>query len=147
MTSKPSKLWEDWGSPCCSLTVCVCACVCVCVRARSRTLSLLSHVQLCDHLDYTGARLLCPWNCLGKNTGVGCHLPLQEIFLTQGSNSHLSRLLHWQVGSSLLCHLGSPPLLCQAAKKAGVWWKTREERVLAETWPESQHHRLMNLSW
>ena len=28
-------------------------CVCVCARARSRALSLLSHVQLCDHLDYS----------------------------------------------------------------------------------------------
>ena len=32
------------------------------------------------------ARLLCPWDSPGKNTGVGCHtLPL-EIFPTQGSN-------------------------------------------------------------
>ena len=29
----------------------------------------------------------------GKNTGMGCHFLLQEIFLTQGSNSHLSCLL------------------------------------------------------
>ena len=31
-------------------------------------------------------RLLCPWNSPGKNTGVGGHSLLQEIFLTQGSN-------------------------------------------------------------
>ena len=31
-------------------------------------------------------RLLCPWDFLGKNTGVGCHFLLQEIFPTQGSN-------------------------------------------------------------
>ena len=24
-------------------------------------------------------RLLCPWNFLGKNAGVGCHLLLQQI--------------------------------------------------------------------
>ena len=24
------------------------------------------------------ARLLCPWNVLGKNTGLGCHFLLQE---------------------------------------------------------------------
>ena len=30
-------------------------------------------------------RLLCPWDFLGKNTGVGCHFLLQGIFLTQGS--------------------------------------------------------------
>ena len=42
------------------------------------------------------ARLLCPWDSLGKNAGVGCHGLLQGIFQTQGSNQHL---LHWQVGS------------------------------------------------
>ena len=28
------------------------------------------------------ARLLCPWNFPGKNTGVGCHSLLQGVFLT-----------------------------------------------------------------
>ena len=31
-------------------------------------------------------RLLCPWDPPGKDTGVGCHLLLQGIFPTQGSN-------------------------------------------------------------
>ena len=31
------------------------------------------------------ARLLCPWDSSGKNTRVGCHSLLQEIFPTQGS--------------------------------------------------------------
>ena len=35
------------------------------------------------------ARLLCPWDSPGKNTGVGCHFPLQGIFPTQGSNPGL----------------------------------------------------------
>ena len=35
------------------------------------------------------ARLLCPWNFPGKNTGVGSHSLLQGIFLTQGSNQGL----------------------------------------------------------
>ena len=30
------------------------------------------------------ARLLCPWNSLSRNTGVGCYSLLQGIFLTQG---------------------------------------------------------------
>ena len=30
------------------------------------------------------ARLLCPWDSPCKNTGVGCHFLLQEIFPTQG---------------------------------------------------------------
>ena len=49
-------------------------------------------------------RLLCPWNFLGKNTGVGCHFPLQGIFLTQGSNPCL---LHWQADSLPLSYLGN----------------------------------------
>ena len=40
------------------------------------------------------ARLLCPWDSPGKNTGVGCHALLQGIFSTQGSNLHLFWLLH-----------------------------------------------------
>ena len=43
-------------------------------------------------------RLLCPWDFLGKSTGVGCHFLLQGIFLTQGSNPGLphcrQRLYH-----------------------------------------------------
>ena len=35
------------------------------------------------------ARLLCPWNFPGKNTGVGYHLLLQGIFPTQGLNPGL----------------------------------------------------------
>ena len=34
-------------------------------------------------------------------------LPSGLIFLTQGSNPGLLYLLHWQMGSSPLCHLGS----------------------------------------
>ena len=40
--------------------------------------------------------LLSPQNFPSKNTGVGCHFLLQGIFLTQGLDPHLLRLLHWQ---------------------------------------------------
>ena len=50
------------------------------------------------------ARVLCPWDVPGKNTGVGCHFLLQGIFLTQGLNP---RLLNWQADSLPLSHLGS----------------------------------------
>ena len=53
------------------------------------------------------ARLLCSWNFLDKNTGVGCYFLLQGIFPDQGSNLHL---LHWQMGSLPLYHLISPSL-------------------------------------
>ena len=51
--------------------------------------------------------LLCPWDFPGKNSGVGCHFLSQGIFPTQGSNSCLLLLLHWQVDSLPLSHLGS----------------------------------------
>ena len=35
------------------------------------------------------ARLLCPWNFPGKNTGVGCHFLLQGSSPTQGWSPHL----------------------------------------------------------
>ena len=38
------------------------------------------HAQLCLTLQFYGlytARLLCPWDFPGKNTGVGCHALLQ----------------------------------------------------------------------
>ena len=53
-------------------------------------------LTLCDPMD---TRLLCPWDCPGKNTGVGCYALLQGIFPTQEMNSHLLCPLHWQVGS------------------------------------------------
>ena len=49
--------------------------------------------------------LLRPWDSPGKNTGVGCHFPLQEIFPTQGSN--LSLLHCRQILYQLSCE-GSP---------------------------------------
>ena len=58
-----------------------------CVHAQSLQLCLLAN-------SWTGpARLLCPWDSPGKNTGVGCRALLQGIFPTQGSNSCLLQLL------------------------------------------------------
>ena len=42
------------------------------------------------------ARLLCPWDSPGKNTGMDCHFLLQGIFPTQRSKTFL---LYWQVAS------------------------------------------------
>ena len=53
---------------------------------------------LCNLMNCSPTRLLCPWNSPGKNTGVGFHALLQGIFPTQGLNPHLLHLLHWQVG-------------------------------------------------
>ena len=55
---------------------------CVCVSRSVVSDSLRPH-------GLEPARLLCPWNSSGKNTGVGRHPPLQGIFPTQGSNPGL----------------------------------------------------------
>ena len=76
-------------------------------------------VSNCNPMDCLPARLLCPWDSLGKNTGgpfpnwipnpiLGCHFLLEGIFPTQGLNPHLLRLLHWQADSLPLSHLGGP---------------------------------------
>ena len=68
------------------------------------------------------ARLLRPWDFPGKDTGVGCHFLLQEVFLTSGSNP---RLLHWQADSLPLSHLGSVldygSLIKEAGCKCVLW--------------------------
>ena len=64
--------------------------------------------QLCPTLRPHGlghTKRLYPWDFSGKNTGESWHFLLQGIFPTQGSNLCL---LHWQVDSLLLSHLGSP---------------------------------------
>ena len=49
----------------------------------------------------------CPWDFPGRNSGVGCYFLLQGISSTHGLNPRLLHLLHWQVDSLLLSHLGS----------------------------------------
>ena len=44
----------------------------------------------------------------GKNAGVGSHVLLQGIFLTQGLNPRLLCFLHWWVGSLPLEPPGKP---------------------------------------
>ena len=73
---------------------CACACVPICsVMSDSVTLWTVP------------TRLLSPWNSPGKNTEVGSHSLLQEIFPTQGSNPCLFHLLHWQANSLTLVPL------------------------------------------
>ena len=47
-------------------------------------------------------------NFPAKNAGGSCSFLLQGIFLTQGLNPQLLRLLHWQVDSLPLHRLASP---------------------------------------
>ena len=75
-----------------------------------------SVVKTCLTLQSHGlrpTRLLCLWDSLGKNTGMGSHSFFQGIFQAQGSNPHLLCLLHWQEDSLPLSHQGSP--LCKVS--------------------------------
>ena len=45
------------------------------------------------------ARLLSPWDLPGKNTGVGCHSPLQRLLPTSRLNQSPLHLLRWQADS------------------------------------------------
>ena len=63
---------------------------------------------LCNPMDHSPTRFLCPWGSPGKNTGVGCYALLQRIFPTQGSNPHRLCLLHCQAGSFPLVPPGKP---------------------------------------
>ena len=58
-----------------------------------------SCLTLCDPVDYRACQAPLSIGFSGKNTGMGCHALLQGIFLTQGSNSCLFHLLHWQASS------------------------------------------------
>ena len=51
---------------------------------------------LCDPRDCSSPDSSVHGYSPGKNTEVGCHFPLQGIFLTQGSNLGL---LHWRADS------------------------------------------------
>ena len=73
-----------------------------CIVVHFWRLLLFSCSVVFDSLCPSGlqpARLLCPWDSLSKNTGVGCHALLQGTFPTQGLNLCL---LYRQANSLLL---------------------------------------------
>ena len=65
---------------------------------RVCTLSHFSCIWLCATL-WTVAFQPPLWDSPGKNTEVGCHALLQDIFPIQGSSLCLLCLLHWPEGS------------------------------------------------
>ena len=60
---------------------------------------LQSCPTLCDPVDCSPPGSSVHGILQSKNTGVGCHALLQEIFQTQGKNPCLLHLLYWQAGS------------------------------------------------
>ena len=99
-----AQVWEALDSLSVSQTVC----------------ALCLVIQPCLSLPPHGlwpVRLLCPRDFSGKNTGVGCHSLLQEIFPTQGLNLHLLCLLHCRWILYPLSHQGSPSQTILVIKK------------------------------
>jgi len=118
------KIWKCWQR---SLDKVFClldrygrSWVCVCTRT---CMTFTESVPCAEHPTACGlsrlcltlwpygplaARLLCPLDSPGKNTGVCCHALLQRIFLIQGLNLSLLHHLHWQVGSLPLALPGKP---------------------------------------
>ena len=77
---------------------------------------------LCDPMDCSPPGSSVHGISEARITRVGCHLLLQGIFPTQGSNPGLLHLLPWQVDSLPLSHLGSPsvPNAGKQRKEVGI---------------------------
>ena len=95
--------------------------------------AVLSCSVMSDSLRPPGldsARLLCPWNSPGNNTGVGYHALLQGIFPTQGSNPglpHCRQILYWlSHQGSPFCFIGSVQLLDHVRLFATPWTVARQ---------------------
>ena len=58
-------------------------------KCEVKVLVTQSHLTLPDPMDCKPARLLCPWDSPGKNSGVACHALLWGNFPTQGWNPGL----------------------------------------------------------
>ena len=79
MSALSCRMWELLSQRASSVVAAQPDCACVCAQ----------WLQLCptpcDRMDCS-CLLLCPWDSRGKNTGVGSHALLQEIFPTPRSN-------------------------------------------------------------
>ena len=75
------------------------------------------------------ARLPCPWNFPGKNTGAGCHFLLQGIFPTQGSNLSLLCFLHRQVDFFFFLTTVPPGKPCKCLGRSKISFRRSEDKV------------------
>ena len=87
-----------------------------CVCAQSLQLYMTLHT-----CRLYPTRLLCPWDSPGKKTGMGCHVLLQGIFFTQGSNP------------GLLCPLCSRQILCHQATRGSPGYSLWAHKLLDMT--------------
>ena len=84
--------------------------------------------------------LLCPWDSPGKNTGVGCHFFLQEIFSTPGLNLGLP---HCKQTLYRLSHQGSSEANTilwsnfPSIKNKYVWKKKKHQQTASSNYRSS----------
>ena len=88
---------------------------CACVSELSHSVAL----TLCDPMDYSPPGSTLHGNSPGKIIGVGYHVLLQEIFLTQGSNQYLLNLLNWQRDPFTIEQPGK--CFCTQVHKSSFW--------------------------
>ena len=107
-----TEYWRDKHSPIFVALFTIC-CVCVYTHTHTHThicvcLAIQLCLTLCNPMDCSPPGSSVHGNSPGKNTGVGCHALLQQIFPTQGSNPSLPicRQILYQ-----LSHQGSPRIL------------------------------------
>ena len=110
---------------------------------------MLSHVQLCDPMDCSPPGSSVHGDSPGKNTGVGSHILLQEIFPTQGSNPGLP---HCRVILYHLSHQGSPhppAVVVQSLSRVRLftipWTADREARLLCPLLSSQSLLKLMSI--
>ena len=96
-----------------------------------------SCLTLCDPMDCSLPGSSVHEDSPGKNIGVDRHSLLQEIFPTQGSNSHPLSLLHWQAGSlplvppvCVLSHVRLSATTWTAACQAPLSMRILQARIL-----------------
>ena len=102
--------------------VCVCACP---VTQLCPT--------LCNTLDYSPQGSSVYGILQARIHCCGCHFLLQGIFLTQGSNPHLLCLLHWQVDSLPLHHMGRSIGLDVASKHHSLRTRVIREMTVSKS--------------
>ena len=96
-------------------------CVCICMYRKWKW-KLLSHVRLCDRMDW----LYRQWNSPGQNPGEGNLSLLQGIFPTQGLNPGL---LHCRKILYQLSHEGKPRTLERVAYPFSRWSSRSRNRT------------------
>ena len=103
----------------------------VCVCAKSLVIS--------TSLWFYGpqpARLLCPWDSPGKNTGVDCHVILQGIFLTR-DQTHIS-YISCSIGRQVFLITSTTGKAKKMFTKTLKIWRLWQEKWRAGKWQNSE---------